>query len=106
MDMVSYDTKHNEANGEGNQDGNSYNYSWNCGVEGPTRRKRSLELQKADKKWALMLFLSQGTPLLLAGDEFGNSQGRQQQLPGYEVSWLNWNLLKTNQGHAMSLPKA
>lgn len=99
MDMVSYDTKHNEKNGENNQDGNSYNFSWNCGVEGPTKRKKVLELRKKQLYNAfLMLFLSQGTPLLLAGDEFGNSQGGNNNAycQDNEVSWLNWNLLKTN----------
>lgn len=99
MDMVSYDTKHNEANGENNQDGNSYNFSWNCGVEGPTKRKKISELRKKQLRNAfLMLFLSQGTPLLLAGDEFGNSQGGNNNAycQDNEVSWLNWNLLKTN----------
>ena len=99
MDMVSYDTKHNEANGEGNQDGNSYNYSWNCGVEGHTRRKKVVELRRKQiRNAALMLFLSQGTPLLLAGDEFGNSKdgNNNSYCQDNEVSWLNWNLLKTN----------
>ena len=99
MDMVSYDTKHNEANGEGNQDGNPYNYSWNCGVEGHTRRKKIVELRKKQIRNALlMLFLSQGTPLLLAGDEFGNSKdgNNNSYCQDNEVSWLNWNLLKTN----------
>jgi glycogen operon protein len=99
MDMVSYDTKHNEANGEGNQDGNSYNYSWNCGVEGHTRRKKIVELRRKQiRNAALMLFLSQGTPLLLAGDEFGNSKdgNNNSYCQDNEVSWLNWNLLKTN----------
>ncbi|MEG0369537.1 MAG: alpha-amylase, partial [Hungatella sp.] len=75
MDMVSYDQKHNEANGEHNQDGTVYNHSWNCGVEGPSRKKKLLELRKKQIRNAvLLLFLSQGTPLLLAGDEFGNSK--------------------------------
>ena len=76
MDMVSYDRKHNEANGENGRDGSDSNYSWNCGVEGPTRKKKIMEMRKKQIRNALMLvFLSQGTPLLLAGDEFGNSQG-------------------------------
>lgn len=73
---VSYERKHNEANGENNQDGNEYNYSWNCGIEGPTRKKKLVDLRKKQLRNALLLlFLSQGTPLLMAGDEFGNSQG-------------------------------
>ncbi len=99
MDMVSYDTKHNEANGEHNQDGNAYNYSWNCGVEGPTRRKKVVELRKKQMRNSfLLLFLSQGTPLLLSGDEFGNSQkgNNNAYCQDNEISWLNWNQLKTN----------
>lgn len=100
MDMVSYEMKHNEANGEGNQDGNSYNYTWNCGVEGATRRKKILELRKKQIRNAwLLLFLSQGTPLLLAGDEFGNSKNgnNNSYCQDNEISWLNWNQQKTNQ---------
>lgn len=100
MDMVSYDIKHNEANGEKNQDGTSGNYSWNCGVEGPTKKKKILELRKKQIRNAyLLLFLSQGTPLLLSGDEFGNSKGgnNNSYCQDNETSWLNWNQLKTNQ---------
>lgn len=99
MDMVSYDRKHNEANGENNRDGSDYNYSWNCGAEGPTRRKKVVELRKKQLRNAfLLLFFSQGTPLFMAGDEFGNSQGGNNNAycQDNEVSWLNWNLLKTN----------
>ena len=100
MDMVSYDMKHNEANGEQNQDGTDYNYSWNCGSEGPVRRKKVRELRRQQIRNALaLLFLSQGTPLLLAGDEFGNSQSgnNNSYCQDNEISWLNWNQLKTNQ---------
>ena len=99
MDMVSYDRKHNEANGENNQDGTSWNFSWNCGLEGPTKKKKIVELRKKQLRNAfLLLFLSQGTPLLLAGDEFGNSKGgnNNSYCQDNEVSWLNWNLLRTN----------
>lgn len=99
MDMVSYDTKHNEGNGENNQDGTSYNYSWNCGVEGVTRKKKVVELRKKQIRNAfLLLFLSQGTPLFLAGDEFGNSQNGNNNAycQDNEVSWLNWNQLRAN----------
>ena len=69
MDMVSYDHKHNEDNGEENHDGTDYNQSWNCGAEGPVRKKKIIGLRKRQLKNALaMLFLSQGTPLLMAGD--------------------------------------
>ena len=100
MDMVSYDQKHNEANGENNRDGSDYNYSWNCGVEGPVRKKKVLELRARQLRNAmLMLFLSQGTPVLLAGDEFGNSQNGNNNAycQDNETSWLNWNLNKWDQ---------
>ena len=99
MDMVSYDRKHNEANGENNLDGTDANYSWNCGTEGPTKKKKVLELRRKQLRNAfLMLFLSQGTPLLLAGDEFGNSQSGNNNAycQDNEISWLNWNLLRPN----------
>ena len=98
-DMVSYNEKHNEANGEKNRDGTAENNSWNCGTEGPTRRKKVLELRKKQmQNSVLMLFLSQGTPLLLAGDEFGNSQSGNNNpyCQDNELSWLNWNQQKTN----------
>lgn len=100
MDMVSYDRKHNEANREDGRDGSDYNYSWNCGVEGFTRKKKILEMRKKQIRNALVLvFLSQGTPLLLAGDEFGNSQNGNNNAycQDNEISWLNWTLLKTNE---------
>lgn len=99
MDMVSYERKHNEANGENNLDGNSYNYTWNCGVEGPSRKKKIVELRKKQVRNALLLlFLSQGTPLILAGDEFGNSKNgnNNSYCQDNEISWLNWNQLKSN----------
>lgn len=100
MDMVSYDMKHNEANGEKNEDGADYNYSWNCGLEGPTRKKKIVELRKKQlRNSILILMLSQGTPLLLAGDEFGQTKkgNNNSYCQDNEISWLNWNLLKTNQ---------
>ena len=70
MDMVSYDRKHNEANGEDNRDGTDYNLSWNCGEEGPSRKKRVIRMRKQQLRNAMvLLFLSQGTPLIMAGDE-------------------------------------
>lgn len=92
-DLVSYDRKHNEANGEQNRDGNDYNYSWNCGAEGACRKKNVLSLRLRQKKNALlMLLLSQGTPVLLAGDEFGNSAegNNNPYCQDNAVSWLNW----------------
>ena len=99
MDSVSYDRKHNEANGENNQDGSNLNYSWNCGVEGATRKKKVVELRRKQIKNALsMLFLSQGTPLLMAGDEMGKSaEGNNNPycIDG-DINYINWNDLKKN----------
>lgn len=99
MDMVSYDRKHNEANGENNQDGSEYNYSWNCGIEGATRKKKYQILRKKQLRNAwLLLLLSQGTPLILSGDEFGNSQGGNNNAycQDNNTSWLDWNQQNTN----------
>ena len=93
MDLVSYDVKHNEANGERNTDGTDYNYSWNCGAEGRSRKqtivvKRMRQIRNA----LLMLMCSQGTPMLLAGDEFGNTQLGNNNAYCHDnlVTWLNW----------------
>ena len=97
MDTVSYDRKHNEKNGEENRDGSDYNYSWNCGAEGPTRKKKIVELRKQLLKNAyLLLFLSQGVPLLIAGDEFGNSQdgNNNAYCQDNKTGWLNWKKQK------------
>ena len=99
MDSVSYEMKHNEANGENNQDGSAWNYTWNCGVEGPSRKKKVVNMrQKQLRNALLILFLSQGTPLLLAGDEFGASKGgnNNSYCQDNAVSWLDWRLLETN----------
>lgn len=99
QDLVSYDGKHNEANGERNQDGPEYNYSWNCGVEGPSRKKIVTELRKNQVRNAFFLLLmAQGTPCLLAGDEFGNTQSGNNNVycQDNELSWLDWNKLKKN----------
>ena len=100
QDLVSYDAKHNEENGENNQDGPDYNYSWNCGAEGPSRKKAIVELRKKQIRNALMLLLlSQGTPCLLAGDEFGNTQSGNNNVycQDNETAWLNWNKKKMNE---------
>lgn len=99
QDLVSYDEKHNEANGENNRDGNPYSYSWNCGVEGPTKRKKILELRQRQMKNAfLLMLLSQGTPMLLAGDEFGNSQdgNNNPYCQDNEITWLDWKATRRN----------
>ena len=97
MDMVTYDEKHNEANGEENRDGADYNASWNCGIEGPTEVEKINKLRKQQLYNAfLMLLLSQGTPLIMAGDEIGNSQGGNNNAycQDNEISWIDWNLLE------------
>lgn len=94
-DCVTYEKKHNEKNGENNQDGNIYNYSWNCGEEGETKRKKVVERRSRQVRNALMMvFLSQGIPMLLAGDEFGRTKGGNSNAwcQDNEVSWINWNL--------------
>lgn len=99
MDMVMYEMKHNELNGEENRDGSNYNYTWNCGVEGPSRKKKVAAMrQKQLKNAYLLLLLSQGTPLILSGDEFGKSKGGNNNAycQDNETSWLNWSLLKNN----------
>lgn len=99
MDMVSYGKKHNESNGEENRDGRENDFSWNCGVEGTTKRKKVMELRKRQLKNALaFLFFSQGTPLLYAGDEFGNScnGNNNPYCQDNEISYLDWRLEKKN----------
>ena len=96
-DLVSYDAKHNEANGEQNQDGPDYNYSWNCGVEGKTRKKQIVKLRQGQKRNAMFLLMTaQGTPCLLAGDEFGNSQGGNNNVycQDNETGWVDWRRLE------------
>ena len=100
MDMVSYDQKHNEANGENGQDGTEYNYSWNCGWEGPTRKKQVAQLRLRQIKNALiMVLLSQGVPMILAGDEFGNTQcgNNNAYCQVNEIGWVLWNKNTMNQ---------
>lgn len=98
-DLVSYDGKHNEKNGEKNQDGPDYNYSWNCGAEGPSRKKQITELRRNQVKNAfLLLLLAQGTPCILAGDEFHNSQHGNNNVycQDNETGWTNWSGLAKN----------
>jgi glycogen operon protein len=92
-DLVSYDHKHNEANGEDNRDGADDNESWNHGAEGPTEDKRILVLRERQKRnFLATLFVSQGVPMLCAGDELGRTQEGNNN--GYcqdnELSWLDW----------------
>lgn len=98
-DLVSYDMKHNESNGENNADGTNYNFSWNCGAEGPSRKMAIKRLRHKQMKNALsMLFTAQGTPLLFAGDEFGNSQNGNNNCycQDNETGWVDWRGLSRN----------
>lgn len=92
-DLVSYNEKHNEANGEDNRDGDSHNRSWNCGAEGPTEDEEINKLRAKQKRNLLTtLFLSQGVPMLVAGDEFGRTQqgNNNAYCQDNEISWLDW----------------
>ncbi len=94
-DLVSYDRKHNEDNGEKNLDGCDYNYSWNCGLEGKTRKNSIVKLRKRMMKNALLLvFAAKGTPLIFAGDEICNTQNGNNNpyCQDNSVSYINWNL--------------
>jgi glycogen operon protein len=94
-DLVSYNDKHNEANGEDNQDGHSDNLSWNHGVEGPTEDPDIIALRDRQMRNLLAtLLLAQGTPMLLAGDEFGRTQNGNNNAYAQdnEISWLDWNI--------------
>lgn len=95
-DVVSYDRKHNEANGENNLDGPDYNYSWNCGAEGNSRKKAVNELRKNQIFNAFFLLLfAQGMPCILSGDEFMNTQKGNNNAYCQDnlISWLDWNQL-------------
>jgi glycogen operon protein len=92
-DLVSYNDKHNEANGEGNRDGNNNNLAWNCGVEGATDDAQILALREKQKRNLLAtLLLSQGVPMLQAGDETGRTQhgNNNAYCQDNEISWLDW----------------
>lgn len=94
VDLVSYERKHNEANGENNADGMDYNCSWNCGVEGKSRKKSILELRLRQMKNAVtILLMSQGTPLIYSGDEFANTQegNNNPYCQDNEIAWIKWN---------------
>jgi isoamylase len=98
-DLVSYNEKHNDANGEDNKDGTSDNRSWNCGVEGPTSDPKIIALREKQARNILAtLLLAQGIPMLLAGDEFGRTQGGNNNAycQDNEISWVDWSLLKKN----------
>ena len=98
-DLVSYNEKHNEANGEHNQDGESYNRSWNCGVEGPTDDPEILDLRHRQMRNIMAtLMLSQGTPMIAHGDEIGRTQQGNNNVycQDSELSWMDWSLVDKN----------
>ncbi|RAY12152.1 glycogen debranching enzyme GlgX [Actinomadura craniellae] len=98
-DLVSYNTKHNEANGEHNRDGTDDNRSWNCGVEGPTRDLDVVSLRERQKRNLLAtLFLSQGVPMLSHGDELGRTQHGNNNVycQDSELAWVDWSALQDN----------
>jgi isoamylase len=104
-DLVMYEGKHNEANGEDNRDGASDNYSCHWGVEGPSDSEPVVALRERVKRSMLLsLFASLGTPMLLAGDEFGNSQGGNNNAycQDNEISWLDWTRIKSPEGAAQA----
>ncbi|GAB3560981.1 glycogen debranching protein GlgX [Spirosoma luteolum] len=99
-DLVSYNEKHNEANGENNNDGSNDNQSWNCGVEGETDDESINALRERQKRNFLStLLLSQGTPMIVMGDEYGRTQGGNNN--GYNqdsaISWMNWDWTEKQQ---------
>ncbi len=92
-DLVSYNEKHNEANGENNSDGESNNRSWNCGAEGPTDDEQIIKLRhKQQRNFLTTLFTSQGVPMLVAGDEMGRTQrgNNNAYCQDNEISWVDW----------------
>jgi isoamylase len=100
-DVASYNEKHNEANGEDNRDGSSDNRSWNCGAEGPSDDPAVYELRERQiRNMLATLLLSQGTPMILAGDEFGRTQGGNNNAycQDNEISWLNWDIRDKGNG--------
>jgi glycogen operon protein len=98
-DLVSYNEKHNMANGEDNRDGESHNRSWNCGVEGPTDDPEILALRAKQMRNILAtLMLSQGTPMISHGDEIGRTQSGNNNVYCQDsaLSWMDWSMLETN----------
>ena len=109
MDMVSYEERHNEANGEKNQDGTEYNCTWNCGAEGESRKKeiKELRLRQLKNAFGLLLF-SQGTPMIFQGDEWGQSQkgNNNAWCQDNEITWLNWGQRKNREKLTTFVKKA
>src|SRR5207248_9895201 len=99
QDLVSYNEKHNEANGEDNRDGTDDNRSWNCGVEGPTDDPDVLALRATQRRnFLATLILSQGIPMIVGGDEMGRTQqgNNNAYCQDDEISWYDWSLAETN----------
>lgn len=99
-DLVSYERKHNEENGEDNKDGGDYNFSWNCGCEGISRKKNIKALRKKQMKNILsFMYTSMGIPMLVMGDEFGNTQkgNNNAYCQDNRITWLDWKDAKNNQ---------
>lgn len=99
-DAVSYNYKHNEGNGEDNMDGTTYNYSWNCGFEGPCRKSAVRQIIERQMRNAfLMMLLSQGVPMIYGGDEIGNSQegNNNAYCQDNATGWIDWKGLKKNE---------
>ncbi len=108
-DLVTYDRKHNEANLEGNRDGNDANDSWNCGVEGPSTDPQVVGLRmRQAKNHICHLLLSLGTPMLLGGDEFLRTQGGNNNAycQDNEISWFDWSLAETHERFLRFVRKA
>ncbi len=108
QDLVSYNEKHNAANGEDNRDGESHNRSWNCGVEGPTDDPDINELRCRQMRnfWATLM-VSQGTPMISHGDEIGRTRlgNNNVYCQDSELSWMDWSLLGTNADQADVRPQ-
>ena len=103
-DLVSYNEKHNEANGEDNRDGESHNRSWNCGVEGETDDEEILRLRRRQhRNFLTTLLLSLGTPMIAHGDEFGRTQGGNNNVycQDNEIAWMDWSLLEEEKHQEM-----
>ncbi|MBV8304948.1 MAG: glycogen debranching enzyme GlgX, partial [Acidimicrobiia bacterium] len=99
-DLVSYNDKHNQANGEDSRDGENHNRSWNCGVEGPTDDQEVLACRDHQQRnFLATLFISQGVPMLLGGDEMSRTQrgNNNAYCQDNELSWFDWSLVEKNQ---------
>jgi isoamylase len=106
-DLVSYNRKHNEANGEHNRDGNDHTLSWNHGAEGPTDKKAIIELRERQKRnFLATLLFSQGVPMLSGGDEMGRTQRGNNNAfcQDNELTWYNWNLNGGSFNFARNIP--